>query len=62
MEPIKWTKSNSDVNIKHEQTREYKTVYKSNLLHRRLGGIDKQFPTFSTVSECRYFGKIKILH
>lgn len=55
MEPIKWTKSNTDLNTKHEQTPEYKSVYKSNLLHRRLGGIDKQFPKFSSVNECRYF-------
>ncbi|XP_065371676.1 ankyrin repeat and sterile alpha motif domain-containing protein 1B isoform X1 [Calliphora vicina] len=51
MEPIKWTKSNSDLSTKQEQTPEYKSVYKSHLLHRRLGGIDKQFPKFSSINE-----------
>ncbi|TMW44625.1 hypothetical protein DOY81_010296 [Sarcophaga bullata] len=59
MEPIKWTKSNTDLNKKHAQTPEYKSVYKSNLLHRRLGGLDKQFPKFSTVNELQSKSPLK---
>lgn len=54
MEPIKWTKSNSDISTKQEQIPEYKSVYKSHLLYRRLGDTDKQFPKFSTINECMY--------
>ncbi|XP_037807454.1 ankyrin repeat and sterile alpha motif domain-containing protein 1B isoform X2 [Lucilia sericata] len=59
MEPIKWTKSNIDLSTKHEQTPEYKSVYKSHLQHRRLGGIEKQFPKFSTINELQNQSPLK---
>lgn len=51
MEPIKWIKSNSDLSLRQKQLPEYKSVYKSNLLHRRLGAFDTQVPKFFTVNE-----------
>lgn len=52
MEPIKWTKSNSDLSTKHdEQKPEYKLVNKSHLFFRRLGEKDRNLPKFSSTKE-----------